>query len=452
MSLLAYRPSTPRTAPPVRVRGNALLAGIGLGALAVLALWWHNAESISGFGDWLTNAGRVTGLLAGYAVVILLLLMARVPAIDHGVGSDRLARWHAMGGRYTVSLASAHAVLIIWGYAVTAHVNVFSQTKSLILTYPDMLMATVALGLFIAVGVVSARAVRAKLSYETWHYLHFYTYLAIALAFSHQFATGVDFMTHPLARVVWGTMYAVVAALVLWYRFLTPAINAWRHRAHVVRINDEGPGVISIVVRVRDLPRMHVEAGQFFRWRFLARGMWWQAHPFSISAPPQGNYMRVTVKALGDHSAALARLPIGTRVVLEGPYGAFTAAKRRRRKVLLLAGGIGITPLRALLETMPATPGDLTMVYRVNTPEDAVLATELQELASSRGVDLYNLVGPPGSHNDPFVGRRLRQLVPDVAKRDVFLCGPPGFAMAAKQAARGVGVPRRHIHIEQFAF
>src|SRR3954453_9031059 len=224
-----------------RVSANTMLAGIVLGAVAVIALWWHNTTSISGFGDWLTNAGRVTGLLAGYAVVVLLLLMARVPAIDRGVGSDRLARWHAMGGRYTVSLASAHALLIIWGYAVTAHTNVVGQTKSLVLTYPDMLMATVALGLFIGVGVVSARAARARLSYETWHYLHFYTYLAIALAFSHQFATGADFMTHALARWAWGLMCAAVGALVLWYRFLTPAVNAVRHRAHVVRVQQEGP-------------------------------------------------------------------------------------------------------------------------------------------------------------------------------------------------------------------
>src|SRR3954452_17362942 len=223
-------------------------------------------------------------------------------------------------------------------------------------------------------------------------------------------------------------MYAVVAALVLWYRFLTPAINAVRHRAHVVRVVDEGPNVVSIVVHVHDLPRLGVEAGQFFRWRFLTRDGCWQAHPFSISAPPRGNYLRVTVKALGDHSKDLAHLRAGTRVILEGPYGAFTQAKRRRRKVLLIAGGIGITPLRALLETMPATPGDLTLLYRVNTPEEAVFSAELDALAESRGVVLYNLAGLPGSINDPFVGTRLRQYVPDIARRDVFLCGPPRFA------------------------
>jgi predicted ferric reductase len=451
MSSVLERPLIQRPRP-VRVRANAVLAGIAIGALLVIAMWWRDTTAINGFGDWLTNAGRITGLLAGYAVAVLLLLMARVPAVDRGVGTDRLARWHSMGGRYTVSLAGAHGVLIIWGYAITAHQNVVTQTKSLLVSYPDVLMATVAYGLFLGVGIVSARAVRSRLSYETWHYLHLYTYLAAALAFSHQFAAGADFMTHPKARFAWGAMYAVVIALVLWYRFALPVVNAVRHRAHVVRVRDEGPDVVSIVVEVRDLARLAPQPGQFFRWRFLTRDGWWQAHPFSISAPPHGDYMRITVKALGDHSQDLAHLKAGTRVILEGPYGGFTADRRRRRKVLLLAGGIGITPLRALLETLPARPGDLTLVYRINVPEEAVFVTELTELADARGVELHNLVGPPRSHNDPFVGKRLRQLVPDVAHRDVFLCGPPGFAEAGAKAARGVGVPKRHIHVEQFAF
>src|SRR5438128_361790 len=104
-------------AQPLRIRAEVALAAIGIGAVAVLLLWWHDTVFIRGFGDWLTNAGRITGLLAGYAVVVLLALMARVPALERGVGTDRLARWHAMGGRYTVSLAVAHTLLIIWGYA-----------------------------------------------------------------------------------------------------------------------------------------------------------------------------------------------------------------------------------------------------------------------------------------------------------------------------------------------
>ena len=149
---------------------------------------------VTGFGGWLTNAGRITGLLAGYLVILLLALMARIPALERGVGTDTLARWHASIGRYTVCLAVAHTLLIIWGYAVTAHTNVVSQTTTLVLSYPDVLMATVSLGLLVMVGTVSARAARKRLRYETWHLLHLYTYLAVALAFSHQFATGADFV------------------------------------------------------------------------------------------------------------------------------------------------------------------------------------------------------------------------------------------------------------------
>src|SRR5206468_4791814 len=195
---------------------GAVLSLIAAGAVATVGLWWHNTPSISGVGDWLTNAGRITGLLAGYAVVVLVALMARIPPLERGIGADKLARWHAMGGRYTVSLVAAHGLLITWGYAVTAHTDVVSQTKTLLTSYPDVLMASVAGLLLVGVGLVSMRAARKRMRYETWYYLHFYTYLAVALAFSHQFSTGAEFMNNLAARVVWGGMYAAVGAAIVW--------------------------------------------------------------------------------------------------------------------------------------------------------------------------------------------------------------------------------------------
>ena len=153
-----------------------MLAVIAAGGLATIGLWWHDTPSMHGLGDWLTNAGRVTGLLAGYGVVVLVALMARLPPLEAGMGADRLARWHAKGGRYTVELVVAHGLLITWGYAVTAHANVVSQTETLLTSYPDVLMATVAGLLLVGVGISSARAARRRLRYETWLYLHFYTY------------------------------------------------------------------------------------------------------------------------------------------------------------------------------------------------------------------------------------------------------------------------------------
>src|SRR3954469_24092294 len=231
-----------RTAPrPAQARAHprTVLAVIAAGAAAVLGLWWHNTPSIRGWGDWLTNAGRIAGLLAGYAGVVLVALMARIPPLERGIGADRLARWHARGGRYTVCLVIAHGLLIVWGYAVTAHTDVVSQTKTLLVSYPDVLMATAGGLLLVGVGVVSIRAARSRVRYETWYYLHFYTYLAVGLAFSHQFATGAEFMDNLGARVVWGAMYAAVAAAILWYRFVLPIRQAVRHRLRVEAVRHE---------------------------------------------------------------------------------------------------------------------------------------------------------------------------------------------------------------------
>ena len=439
--------------PPPRAHPQAVLAVIAAGALATVALWWHGTPYISGFGDWLTNAGRVTGLLAGYSVVVLVALMARIPPLERGIGADRLARWHAMGGRYTVGLVVAHALLIVWGYAVTAHTTVVSQTKTLLVSYPDVLAATAGGLLLVGVGISSARAARRRLRYETWYYLHFYTYLAIALAFSHQFAIGAEFMTNTAARVAWGTMYAVVGAAIVWYRFVTPVRQALRHQLRVIAVQPETAGVVSIVIGGRHLGELRAESGQFFRWRFLTRGLWWVSSPYSLSAPPGLDRLRITVKALGDHSEALTALRPGTRVLAEGPYGALTSAVRRRRKVVLIAGGVGITPLRALFQSLPAAPGDLTLIYRVSHPDDAVFRRELEQLAANRRAKLWFVAGTRADlGGDPLMAVALSTRIPGLAKHDVYVCGPPGMTAAVTRQLRDAGVPRRHIHHESFEF
>ena len=449
----------PRSAPPVAPPGERrgthprlALAAIIVGAIATLGLWVVNSPSESGLGDWLTGAGRLTGLAAGYTVVVILALMARVPALERGIGADRLTRWHAMGGRYTVCLVVAHATLITWGYSVSAHNGLVHQTSELLMSYPDVLMATVAGGLFVMVGITSARAARKRLRYETWYLLHLYTYLAIALSFSHQFANGDQFMSNLPARLVWSLLYGTVAALLIWYRFLTPLRQMRRHQLRVVAVHQEVPGVVSLIIKGKHLGELGVEPGQFLRFRFLSRGLWWASNPYSLSAPVQPDLLRITVRQLGDHSAALSSVKPGTRVYAEGPYGAFTAARRRRRKVLLIAGGVGITPVRALFETLPS-PADVTLLYRASKPEDVVFYPELERIAAARGSTVRYLMGRRRELGyDPLSARSLAVLVPDISQRDVFVCGPEGMTSAVRAALRECGVPARHIHHESFEF
>lgn len=435
------------------VAPRAVLGVIAAGAAAAVGLWWHNTPSIHGYGDWLTNAGRVTGLLAGYGVVVLVALMARLPPLERGIGADRLARWHAHGGRYVVSLVVAHGLLITWGYAVTAHTDVISQSKTLLTSYPDVLMATVAGLLLVGVGLVSMRAARKRMRYETWYYLHFYTYLAVALAFSHQFATGAEFMDNLGARIVWGGMYIAVAVAVLWYRFVTPVRLALRQQLRVESVVRESHDVVSIVVTGPRVHELAAQPGQFFRWRFLTRDLWWASNPYSLSAAPLPNRLRITVKTLGDHSAKVAALRPGTRVIAEGPYGALTAARRTQPKALLIAGGVGVTPLRALFQSLPGAHGDLTFVYRAGRDVDVVFRDELRAIAEKRKARLHVVTGHRADLGyDPLSASALKRNIPHLDRHDVYVCGPAGMTASVTEALRTAGVPRRHIHCESFEF
>lgn len=446
---------------PRTLSERGLLALVIAGAAAVLGLWWHDTTILAGTGEWLTAAGRLTGLLGGYAVAVVLLLMSRAPWIEHGLGSDRLARWHAMGGRYLLNLLVAHALLTTWGYAITAQTGFLAEASTLLVAVPNVLLATIGLGLLVAVGVISARAARRRVSYETWYLIHLLTYLAVGLSFLHVLTAGADFQTG-WAKAAWIALYGAVGAALLWYRWLIPVRDAQRHRLRVASVTTEAPGVVSITVAGEGLNRLGAQPGQFFRWRFLTPGGWWQSHPFSLSATPTDQQMRITVKDLGDHSRDLQGLRPGTRVIAEGPYGDFTPARRRGHGVLLLAGGIGITPLRTMLEhhahdtgldrILEVDAGPVTLLYRANHAEEIILAHELDTLAQAEHIEVHYALGAAGSDTDVLVGQRLRHLVPGLENRDAFVCGPPRFMDAARESLLRCGVPAHRIHTEQFTF
>ncbi|MEV4611616.1 ferredoxin reductase family protein [Kitasatospora sp. NPDC049258] len=417
---------------------------IAVGAAGVLAVWWQGTAEVSSAADWLTGAGRITGLLAGYTAPVLLLLMARIPLLEREVGADRLARWHAGGGRWLVGLVAAHVLTVTWGYALTDGRGLVGEGVRLVFHYPEMIKAALATLIMFGTGAVSARVARRRMSYELWYYLHLATYLAVALGFGHQLADGTDLGGGP-ERAVWYTLYLGTAALLGWYRFAVPSWRDRRHRMRVAEVRQEGPGVVSLFVTGERLDQLGAEAGQFFRLQFQAPGLRWAANPYSLSAPPHPRYLRFTVKDLGGHSAAVARLEPGTRVRAEGPYGAFTAGQCRQHKVLLLGVGVGITPLRALFETLP---GRVTLVQRARRPQDVLFRDELAAVATARGARVHELLGTRAQIGD--LGAALRRLLPDLAAHEVYLCGPPAFGDEAVRVLRAAGVRRSRIHLESF--
>lgn len=134
-----------------------------------------------------------------------------------------------------------------------------------------------------------------------------------------------------------------------------------------------------------------------------------------------------------------------------GPFGLFTDAVRQRERVALIAGGVGITPIRALIEAMP---GDLVLLYRVLDEGDVVFRDELDELVRDRGIVMHYLLG---SHRDPgnahlLSPAHLLSLVPDITERDVYVCGPPALSSLVERNVHATGVPLKYIYSESFAF
>jgi len=296
-------------------------------------------------------------------------------------------------------------------------------------------------------AAVSVRAARRRVRHEAWHGLHLLMYVAVALGFGHQLA-GPDLAGHRLLQIGWALAYTHVFALVLRHRVLAPLRAAARHRLRVADVRREGRGVVSIVVQGEHLDELQAEAGQFFRWRFLTREHWANAHPFSLSAVPTATSLRLTVKALGDGTRDLQRLPVGTCVVAEGPYGAVTARRRTRRDVLLVAGGVGITPMRALFESLPLSPGeDLLLLYRARSADDLLFRDELDDIAARRGARVVYLLGEGG---EPLSAGNLGRLVPDVVHRDVYLCGSPRLTRAVRSSLLALGLPSGQLHEERF--
>jgi predicted ferric reductase len=431
------------------VDAAAALAGLGFGAVVAAVILGESRGSLAAPGGLLSAAGRLAGFTGTYLILILVVLVARLPWLERSVGQDRLVRWHRRVSPWALGLIAAHVVLITLGYAAAAKSGVWHELWVLLTSYRDMLAAAAGFGLLVLAGVTSYSYVRRRMRYETWWVVHLYLYLALALAFAHQIFTGIIFITHPLVRALWIVLWVATAGMVLVFRVAQPVWRSLRHQLRVVEVRDEAPGVVSVVCRGRQIDQLAVSGGQFFLWHFLTRELWWQGHPYSLSALPRPPYLRVTIKGLGDQSRAIASLRPGTPVAIEGPYGAFTDHARSSNSVALIGAGVGITPLRALLEDFPAGT-DVVVVVRASTTADLVHHDEVQALVRQRGGRLHEVVGP--RHTIRFNARVLRRMVPDLTARDIYICGPGGFTGEIVDAAQRLGAVPEQIHLEAFGF
>lgn len=473
---VAAAPARPRaTSRAVRLRPATRRAwwpdavgALTWGSLLVVTALWVSAGGVqavvAGPAEALSSLGRLTGLVASNLLLLQVLGMARVPFVERAYGADRLARWHRWVGFTSFHLMLVHIVTLVLAENLYSGDGVVSSAWSMALTYPGMLLAWAGTLLLTMVVVLSMRAARRRLRYESWHLLHLYAYLGVGLALPHQLWTGTDLTAQPWAAAYWWGLYGVVLACVLVYRVAVPLWLSGRHRLQVESVVPAGRDTVTVHVTGRDLHRLRAEAGQYFVWRFLSGPGWTRGHPLSLSAAPSSAGLRITVGTDGDDGERIATLTPGTRVLVEGPYGRMTTSARTRPRIAAFAAGTGIAPVMALLHDN-AVPGHAaggdTLVHRMGDEQDGSLLTDATWLAERHGLRHVPLVGHrsrtgtswlPEQYGHVTGPEAVRLLVPDLDQHDVFVCGPDAWADAVVADVRAAGVPESAIHLERYTW
>jgi predicted ferric reductase len=402
--------------------------------------------------------GVVSGLIGTNLFLAMLVLAARVPGIDRLFGHDRALELHKKLGKPVFYLLVVHSAALIVDWANRSGNDYLTQAIQMFFKDTDLLMAFLAIGVLSVVIITSLVAVKNRLPFQVWHIIHLLTYLVLLLGVFHQFSWSGMFREGTAARWYWLALYIGSVASLLVFRFLIPMVRSLRYGLRVEQVVVEAPGVVSITMRGKKLLSAGFTAGKFAHWRFLNRKLWLEAHPFSISAVPNNETIRITVRDLGDATALMQRLMPGTRVWFEGPYGIFTETVRTNDRVALIGAGIGLAPIRALAESLATKPGELVVIGRANDESQLFLKEEILQVASKKQARTFWLTGTRGAHDSwlPKVNQERGSTITDFVNNpktvDFYICGPLTWMDSLIRELKTLGVPEENVHYEKFAW
>ncbi len=455
--------STPRPVPLPRtwtIAAVDIIAVLVANGIVILAMWLRHdgLDQLSTLGGQLTAIGQLTGLYGTYFALIQLVLMSRSPWLDQVFGMDGLAVAHRWLGFATVWLLLAHGVFIITGYALGDGSNVvqeFDHAGHDLPVRPDgrrQRRAVRGRGGQLDPGRPSSAVVRDLVRPPPVRVPG-----RSRSASCTSCSSAPTSSTTPSRSATGSTLYLVTVAFILVFRIGQPVWLSTRHQLRVVAASStEAPGVISIYVTGRDLDQLAVRSGQYFVWRFLTRDGWWRAHPFSISSAPNGSWLRITIKELGDWSKSLQGVSVGTQVFVEGPYGVLTGARRTRPEGRAHRGRD---------RHHAAASAARGAAREARRPDPPVPRPERRPRSSS-GTSSTTLAQPRGARDPlprrPARRRRRRSARRDLAgaprartsrDRDVYLCGPVAMMQRVEESLRR---PRPaasdQVHAERFAY
>nr|WP_231126413.1 ferric reductase-like transmembrane domain-containing protein [Motilibacter aurantiacus] len=399
----------------------------------------------------LTNASDGIGFSALAMLALQLVLPARLRLFTRPFGVDVLLRFHRLIGGCALALAVLHVVLLMADdpgrLALLNPVTAPWRARAGV-------VATGALALLVALSLWRRPL---RMPYEAWRGSHLLLgVLVVAAALGHVVGVG--------GYLGLGAVQASVAALavlgagaVFALRVARPFAAAGRPY-QVEQVTPERGGATTLRLRAVGHGGVPFRPGQFAWLKTAGSPYALEEHPFSFaSSAARPAQVELTVKAVGDFTTGVRALEPGSRVLLDGPHGSFSPA-RPDAAYVLVAGGIGITPVMSLLRTFAdeRDPRSLVLVYASRRWEDVTFREELDDLAGRLDLRVVHVLsdppeGWPGERGRVEARLLARVLPADVRERNAFVCGPPPLVVATVEALRELGVPAEQVHAERFA-
>ena len=442
------------------IAGGALAGCLVLGLLAGAASLPYLFPSDSllykfGTERSMLRWGKVLGLVAACLLLLQLVWAARIRLLDRIFALNNLYTLHGIIGICLAGLVLVHPFLTL-----------LPDDMLLIplqLRYWPELVGVSLLGLLLISVLASAFRRSLGIPFQRWLFAHRIVaavlpalLLTHVLSVSSTFEAGIPRLMAIGAACLYGMGYLWIMSrpLRLGRRFRVTDVETAGQNAHSIRLESLAP-----FRRRRGDPRRNLP-GQFAFLTLFSRRLPREEHPFTIaSAPDSDGELEFIIRESGDWTRNAGLVRPGDRVRIDGPYGLFTHLRLEpERELVLIAGGIGITPVLSMLRSM-VRDGDgrgVTLIWSNKSREHIVLQREMEDLRDRLpGLRVFHVLtaDPEGGR---FAGRldrdRLAHLLSDCdAEAAVFVCGPPGMMRGVYASLREIGRPRRLIFNERFS-
>ena len=395
----------------------------------------------------------------GFSLISLeFALISRIQPAAEPFGEDSLQLFHNLMGIVALGFVLAHPIILfIAGYPAKCWLNPFADCA-------HIATQTAALSVYVLLFLITSSIFRKKLGlrYEAWYTLHgIFSFLVIFAALVHIFIIG-RYTTTPIMKLVWALYAVLILGLIAWYKIYTPLKN-WNKPWEIVENREERGDCRTLVLKPVGHEGWSFEPGQFAWIKTGKTPLRWGQHPISLSSigdVEPGGMVSFTIKNLGDWSGEeVPALQTGQRVWLDGPHGVFTLDRNQAMGYVFIGGGIGITPLYSMLQTMVEREDKrpVLLFYGVKDQESMTFFAELETLEASQELN-FQFIPVLAAPEEGWRGETgfinstiMKNYLPKQYKRFLYMiCGPEPLMDAMEQALPELGVPPEKVLTERF--